>query len=487
MDRRRIFMKTLFAAAALLMAFTMARTAAAQFGGGGQGGFGGGGEGGGFGGQGGQGGQGGGIPDGAGVVIDAAGVLRLRSVRDPRLGAQRLAEAHANLPAELQQPSLRRKVSLNRLEAALGARHANGLFATDEMKYLAGLQRIEYVMLYPETGDVVIAGQAEGFVQTPSGRVIGMRSGRPVLELQDLAVAMRAFPPSGPPTRRIGVSIDPTPQGLTNLQQFLAQVGSRATPRDTPRLVEGMRQSLGKQTVTISGIDPRTHFAQVLTEADYRMKLIGIGLEVPPARIRSYISRANPATIAANALLRWYFVPHYDSVRVSVDELAMRLEGDGVRLVGKDEVVTDAGDRVGVAITDRAGQAFVLEFTKMYPQLAANEPVFAQLRNLVDLAVAAAFMQKHDYFGKAGWSAELLLDEQQYPTQLFHVPAKVETAVNAIWRGNRLMTPIGGGVHINATKAVLPENVQQDNEGEVRDAHDEVALDHLAPGEWWWD
>jgi hypothetical protein len=165
----------------------------------------------------------------------------------------------------------------------------------------------------------------------------------------------------------------------------------------------------------------------------------------------------------------------------------MRLEGDGVRLVGKDEVVTDAGNRVGVAITDRAGQAFVLEFTKMYPQLAANEPVFAQLRNLVDLAVAAAFMQKHDYFGKAGWSAELLLDEQQYPTQLFHVPAKVETAVNAIWRGNRLITPIGGGVHINATKAVLPENVQQDHEGEVRDAHDEVALDHLAPGEWWWD
>ena len=32
-------------------------------------------------------------------------------------------------------------------------------------------------------------------------------------------------------------------------------------------------------------------------------------------------------------------------------------------------------------------------------------------RNLIDVAVAAAFIQKQDYYGQAGWKAEVLLDD----------------------------------------------------------------------------
>ena len=80
-----------------------------------------------------------------------------------------------------------------------------------------------------------------------------------------------------------------------------------------------------------------------MVEADYRMKLIGIGLENPAVRIPSYVSKANPRSVSRNALQRWYFTPNYDCVRVSEDELAMALEGEGVQLMSEDQFVQASG------------------------------------------------------------------------------------------------------------------------------------------------
>ena len=74
-------------------------------------------------------------------------------------------------------------------------RIADGQGADDVMRNLAGLTRVQYVFCYPETGDIVIAGPAEAWGEAPSGRMLGIESGRPVVELQDLIVALRTFPP----------------------------------------------------------------------------------------------------------------------------------------------------------------------------------------------------------------------------------------------------------------------------------------------------
>ena len=108
----------------------------------------------------------------AGVVIDAQGVLHTRFYPDPggRLMQQRVAAARASMDPNLTAFSARRMISLNRLEEVIRKR---GGVVTDEMRYLAGLQRVEYVFYYPDTGDVVIAGPAEGWVADPAGRVVG--------------------------------------------------------------------------------------------------------------------------------------------------------------------------------------------------------------------------------------------------------------------------------------------------------------------------
>src|SRR5262245_41074091 len=80
----------------------------------------------------------------AGVVVDATGVLRseLFQAKTGQLAKQRIAAARAALAAKdpkIAAASPLRKISLNRLEAAVRAQMEAGLKPTEEMKYLAGL------------------------------------------------------------------------------------------------------------------------------------------------------------------------------------------------------------------------------------------------------------------------------------------------------------------------------------------------------------
>ena len=297
-------------------------------------------------------------------------------------------------------------------------------------------------------------------------------------------VALRAFSPAGDQANIVGVSIDPTREGLANLQQYLARVSNRVRPGVERQLIAGMKEALGMQNVTIKGIPPKTHFAQVLVEADYRMKLISIGLENPRTKIASWVSRANPATVARNALQRWYFTPNYERVVVSNDRLAMQLDGPGVKLVSESEVVNAAGVR-NAAKASASATAFAQGFTKNYPSLAQESPVYAQMRNLFDMLIAAAYIQQQDFYGQASWDLGVLADEENYPIETYIAPVQVETAVNALWKGRTLMTPIGGGVDIRPLKAIDTEFVRIDQAGKTDQMRKQIELP--VKGQWWWD
>lgn len=431
----------------------------------------------------------------SGVAVDADGVLRRVTNVDPtgELARQRVAEALTNLDRDVAKKSKLRKVSLTRLERAIAKRLAAGDGIDDVMLHLAGITRLEYVFCYPESGDIVIAGPAEAWAEAPSGRTLAIDSGQPVLELQDLVVALRAFPPGADNKKPfIYCSIDPTEEGLSRMHEFLHQLGGRIqnpayAPGQDQFIVDGLRERLGLQVITVGGVSPKTHFAQVMVEADYRMKLIGIGLEQPPVRLTSYVERANPAAIARNALQRWYFVPEYQCVRVSGDSLAMRLEGNGVKLVGENEVVGKDGSRSRAKKGNPASDAFVKAFTKVYPKLAERAPVYAQLRNCIDLAVAAAFIQNQDYYGLVSWKPSVFSDESAYPVETLNPPQQVESAVNSLWKGNTLLTPIGGGVQMRPTEAVSSTNLLDDEKSEVQQARAAIDLSNLKPDQWWWD
>ncbi len=424
----------------------------------------------------------------AGVLINAQGVLSLKKSTDKSksLWRARQKQANARLKTDTASTSKLRKVSLTRLERMIAEQLKSGQPLSEEMLYLAGLTKIQYIFAYPETGDVVIAGPAEPIMLDDLGRPRGAKSGRAMLELQDLVVALRAFGPDGSKTNHIGVSIDPTKEGLARMQKFLSNVGRNINRGQTKNIVRGLTKSLGQQVVTVRGISPKTHYAQVLVEADYRMKLIGIGLETPPVDITTYVEKANPGSLSRNALARWYFVPNYESVRMSEDGLAAELVGEGVKLIGANEMVQQDGTRVGSKGGDRASKVFTQSFTKLYSKLALRSPVYAQLRNVIDLTIAAAAIQQNDMYGQTDWQMELFADEAQFPVEVFEAPKTVATAVNAIWRGNQLMTPVGGGVSIRPMEALSSENLLEDD-GSVQQTRDTVSLNKLPESAWWWD
>jgi hypothetical protein len=431
----------------------------------------------------------------AGVIVDANGVLTMAYYNDDggQLTRQRMVAAKAALDPDVARKSKLRMVSLTRLEKAM----ADGRNLTSEMRYLAGLTRIQYVFFYPDSGDVVLAGPAEGWYSDLSGRVVGLSTGLPVLELQDLVVALRAYSPGGDSKRAIGCSIDPTKEGLSRLQQFLNSAkggfSSQAEAEaQAPAIVEGIRESLGMQQVRFMGVPATTHFAQVMLEADYRMKLIGIGdpshdFSKGRLALKSFAQIADAAAISHKALNRWWFMPEYQCVRLSEDRLAIELVGQGVKLVGEDEVVGADGQRARTGSTGGASHKFTLGFTKKYAQLAQFVPVYAQLRNLIDMAVVAAHIQKQDYYNKAGWDLPVFGDEQQFPVETYQTPTQVESAVTSFMKQNRLVTPVGGGVRIEAELALESTNLLPDEDSAVEKARSQTQLDHLEDGQWWWD
>ena len=111
-------------------------------------------------------------------------------------------------------------------------------------------------------------------------------------------------------------------------------------------------------------------------------------------------------------------MPDYEAVRTSDDGLAMQLVGHGVKLVNASELVQVDGSRVELKNkSSRASMAFVLSFTKLYPELARRSPVYAQLRNLIDMSIAAAFIQDQDYYGQIDWPHTQVIQGQRVSYQ----------------------------------------------------------------------
>lgn len=472
---RRLLCATCVATLAICVALSSSNAIAGGGGGGGGGGAGGGGAGGGtttF------------AQPIAGVDVDARGVLKMKRF-DRGLHRQRMAAAKQNAGGDLMKPSKLRKVSLNRLEAELSRRLEAGESIQDDVKGLAGLTSVQYVFYYPESRDVVIAGPAEGFYTDASDRLTGVETGKPIVLLEDLIVAMRAYAPHSPPTDVISVSIDPTAEGLERLQRFMAQAGRNVQRPQTRWLAENLRNNLGLQTVSIRGIPSETHFARVLVEADYRMKLIGIGLEQLPVPVKSYVARANPVAASRNALQRWYFQPNYDGVSVSQDGLAMNIGNRAVELVGANERVAAGGERVATKGGNRASQAFCKDFTEKYSLIASKVRIYAEMQQLIDLAIAAAYIQEQDFYGQAQWDMPVFGNESAYQVNTWTAPEQVETAVNAIWKGNTLMTPLGGGVNVQPRLALSGDRVTLVSKN--ADAQKAAGPTNLNSGQWWWD
>lgn len=384
------------------------------------------------------------------------------------------AESLERIPNELSATIPLRKVSLRRLEAAIDRSARNDEPLPDAIKYLAGLQQIRYVLVYPQPRDLVLVGPAEGWKVGQRGTVVGITTGRPVMLLDDLLVALRTARQAA--KGGITCSINPTPEGVVRFNRYIGQFATMGNPR----VIEaGAEEAMGPQVITIQGVPATSHFARVLVAADYRMKRLGMGFEkAPVAGLPSYLHMARRIR---KTMPRWWLEPDYEALLRSPDGLAWELRGASVKVMTEEDFLTASGGVRPTGKADPVAQRWAEKMTEKYDQLAGALPVFGQLRNCMELAVVAALVVKERLTEKAGYSMPTLLDPAELKVQQFWAPRHVDTQVGMVNKGGNWVISASGGVAVNSWG--IADQVQQSNA--PADVHTKAAPVEIR--NWWWN
>ena len=342
-----------------------------------------------------------------GVSIDGRGVVTKVRVDELNELNHLREQALKPVPGDLKRASLR-KISLKRLEAAIAECRNSGGTISDEMRYMAGIQRIQYVFVYPEQNDIVLAGPGEGWKLNIQGEVVGIITNRPVMLLDDLLVALRSIDAAS----RAGItcSIDPTAEGLARLQALFKTVHS--VDSDPSPLLSAIEQMLGPQTICVTGVPDTSHFARLLVGADYRMKRLAMAFEEPPiAGLPSFLQLIKASSKSAKPMLpRWWLEPDYDAMLVDREGLAWELRSAGVKALTEQEIVNASGERQRTGHANPLAKKWADNMTTHYEELSTKDTIFGQLRNCMDLAVVAALISQENLIDKCGWNMPLLLN-----------------------------------------------------------------------------
>ncbi len=432
------------------------------------------------------------LPYVSGVYIDALGTLHRfqpdRSGRLDRLKAKLALNQQVNLPSE---DSAIRQISLIQLERAAQMCAVQGKPLPDDLQNMAGIYDLHYLLVIPESNDIVIAGPAGPCHRNGEGIVVNTQTGRPVLQLDDLVNCLRSVWYDG---GRFGCSITPRQQNLAATQEFLT------TSKLTGKAWRSeLQQQLGRQDIDVFGIPRNTTTARILVEADYRMKLIGMGLEPAVDEVPSYLDRASkdlgkqplPLDVA-----RWWFTLDYEGISVDSSKRLFQLDGTGVKVLSETELLDPQGARIHTGKSIGPTKEFAEDFSKHFDAIAQNKPIFNELRNVFDLALVCSLIKREKldrlvdwnltYFGRSDSPENLT-----YSPKLDNVAREVDSVMNhkqqTVREGNKriqhTLVGISGGIDcpinqwVNQTQyRPLPDETKAKLQPVHRDAH-----------QVWWD
>ena len=397
-----------------------------------------------------------------GVLIDADGMLRQISAEQRTKQFHDLRQNLAAVPTDLTEASEVRKISLRKLNDALASAVADAKPIADDLRYLGGLQRVEYVVVIPEEKDILLVGPGGPWQATESGDVVGTKTGLPVILLDDLIVAMRSA--DGARSQAISCSIDPTAEGRVAFQKYVAQ-----QKRFHSGIMETVKKLMGPQKISLTGVSKESHFAQVLVAADYRMKRIAMHLEESPvAEIPSFLELAKKRRGAISDLMpRWWLACDYEPLGRSADGLTWELRGNGVKAMTEDQIIHRDGSVEQTGKTNRVAAEWSTAMTENYDQLCRVEPVFGQLRNVMDLSVIAALVQHQDLFDKAGCGELEMLTSPKGDALLgrWSIPEWVATESSVMKKGRSFILTASGGVELDpwyyASRSEVSESAEQ--------------------------
>lgn len=432
-----------------------------------------------------------------GVRVDPNGLLyRLsRAEHTGRLEAIGVRARLADLNDDMAQSSPLRLVSLTRLEKAITGRLADGQPVLETMKHFAGLSQIRYVFVYPGSGEpgsgeIVIGGPAEGWRYNENGLPVGIESGRPTLQLDDFVTVLRTFSPGG--VGMFNCLIVPRQEGLKAVREFVNQsnAGGPLRPGQVGRWVEQLQQRLGLQDVEVGGVPAESRVARVIVEADYRMKLIGVGKLDGGPEIRSFFDLLPSGQQAAQMpleALRWWLTMKYDAVLHSPDRNVFEIRGSSVLCQSENEFITAEGKRVHTGQAEETNRRFARLFTEHYAELAQRDTVFADLQNVFDLALVAALVRHERLDERVDWDKGVFASGAAFrPAQFEPARTVMTVAGHRVYRGKDIVAQVAGGVRGDLMAVLKSPRILRQMD-RLANLADRGRAPRLPEGRWWWD
>ena len=385
-----------------------------------------------------------------GIEINASGVLNEATPAMRRETRQKVIDSLAAVSDDARQSTELRAISMRALEAALKD-SAKGIDLTDEIRFMAGIQRIQFVIVQPENDDILIVGPGEGWTVDGAGNVVGETTGRPVIRFEDFIVALRTADAANR-DYGITVSIDPTPEGQKRLHELYRQNGFQ------PEMKEMIENALGPQNISLTGLPTDSRMAQILVAADYRMKRMAMGFEQSAVEgIPSVLELAQNRGKGFKQDPRFWLQCNYSSIKRSEDGNVWQIEGPGAKALTDNAVATNGKSRAHPVATKWAEN-----MTSRFAELADADPVFAELQNVMDMAVVAAILRKHDLFVTAGLTIPTISGENgQIELPKWSVPETVSSQCSFVFIKNSWMVTASGGVLLDSWGVL--ENVDVDN------------------------
>jgi hypothetical protein len=313
--------------------------------------------------------------------------------------------------------------------------------------------KLQYIFVYPEEGDIVIAGRAEPFDSKVPYRPLGEKSGRPVLQIDDLVVALRAAGPGRAPPR-IGCDILITQEIADRVDRKVKEIGPKLREMGARAAADAIAEAGGMQPLKYYGVDPNTRFAIVCAEADYRLKQLGLALIKSPApKVKPYFMLLG----RPEQHHRFSLESHYDAILASPDSTAFELKGPSLKIDGG---ILRLGGAASGEPSD-AAKKYIAACNENYEELCRSLVSWADLANLTDLIALAALVGKEDLASKARWDLTWLMDPNGYAVAKLEAPKGAAVLCNhRTTNGMVLFTSGGVGLF---PKAVL-ETVKRDDE-----------------------
>lgn len=383
-----------------------------------------------------------------GIGVNANGIVYNTPTQILSRHRETMVQNAEAISPEMGQSSELRKVSLKKLDREVRRCSEQGEFLPDAVRYLGGLTSITNVVAVPEENDVFLVGPAEGWTFDKSGAVVGKKSGKPIMLLEDLITLMRIW--NSPNPEVLSCSIDPTNEGRMRVKELQRKTTARNfNPVEYAKRLE---EAFGLNTVKFTGVPADSRIARIMVAADYKLKQMGLGSEGAPKGIHSFVSTINSSTNAAMNP-RFWLVPEYGSLSHSEDRLTWDLSDSRVKTLTESDYISSTGSRIQSGRSDRTALRWAEQMTQKYPNIAKNDVVFAELRNCMEMAVAVALIHKENLLPRTGCNPSTLWEPHEIELPRYAVPMGVKS-IGVVEKKTGGVALGCGGVEINPWEAL---------------------------------